>query len=87
MATNPQAQIAQADKLAGGASGWFSNKTAKLEDAARLYKSAGDDLFNDKGAYQEAGVVFEKVRTLLLFTGSIVSNSRKPHDLGPQTTS
>lgn len=64
MANNPQAQIAQADKLAGSASsglGWFGNKTTKLEDAARLYKSAGDDLFNDKGAYQEAGVAFEKV--------------------------
>lgn len=61
---NPHAQIAQADKLAASASGGFSffgGKTNKLEEAARLYKSAGDDLFNDKGAYQEAAQVYEKV--------------------------
>ena len=49
MAGSPAAQIAQADKLVSSASGGFSffgGKANKLEDAARLYKSAGDNLFS-----------------------------------------
>ncbi|KAL9061606.1 MAG: hypothetical protein Q9162_000138 [Coniocarpon cinnabarinum] len=67
MAGDPYAQLAQADKLASSASGGFSffgGKTTKLEDAARLYKSAGDDLFNDKGAYQEAAQAYEKAAAI-----------------------
>lgn len=61
--SNPQQTLQQADKLLASASGGFSlfgGKTQKYEDAARMYKAAGDDLFNDKGAYQEAAAAFEK---------------------------
>lgn len=57
MSSSPEELLKSAEKRAASSGGWFSSGSAKLEEAAELFKAAGNK-FRLANRFDEAGQAF-----------------------------
>lgn len=68
--SSPEELLKTAEKRASSTSGWFSSGSAKLEEAAELFKAAGNK-FRLANRFDEAGQAFMRAAETEIKAGEI----------------